>query len=262
MYVDRVKMGNYKKSGVPIGNLPIGSKVKFGTYKNNQIIWIIADKNHMGYPANSVTLISYDILSKNAFDAREFSNPNVDRAEYGNNRYVLSNIHQWLNKSGNPWFLKQHEYDIQPSGSAISGGDNYASFNGFLSSFNDNELSSILDTNLVVAKPTLDGGGSENFIAKVFLPSKSEVGLGNENGVIEGSQFTIFTDNNSRIAMFSGIADYWGLRSPYAIEHRIRIVSPTGVAAINAAYAGILGLRPCINLGFNALVEVVKWYRL
>ena len=88
-----------------LSNLTVGSKIKFGTYKVEQssiepIIWLIADKNHNGYPANSVTLLTEKIIDLRGFDAKEPSNSNTDRQKYGNNRYLHSNLRQWLNKSG------------------------------------------------------------------------------------------------------------------------------------------------------------------
>ena len=46
-----------------LSNLPVGALIKFGKHKVGSeeaqpIIWIVADKNHSGYPANSVTLIT------------------------------------------------------------------------------------------------------------------------------------------------------------------------------------------------------------
>ena len=43
-----------------ISNLPVGAKVKdnLSKYNGKPVIWKIADKNHSGYPSNTVTLIS------------------------------------------------------------------------------------------------------------------------------------------------------------------------------------------------------------
>ncbi len=47
-----------------------------------------ADKNHAGYPSNSVTLVTNQIIKMLCFDATEPSNGNSDRRNYGNNRYI------------------------------------------------------------------------------------------------------------------------------------------------------------------------------
>ena len=58
-------------------------------------------------------------------------------------------------------------------------------------------LAALLTTSLTVAKPSVDGGGSETFNDKVFLLSMAEVGLGSENGIAEGSLLALFNSNNS-----------------------------------------------------------------
>ena len=44
-----------------LSNLPLKSKVKFGKLYSKPIVWLVADKNHNGYPSNSVTLVSEKI---------------------------------------------------------------------------------------------------------------------------------------------------------------------------------------------------------
>lgn len=55
-------------------------------------------------------------------------------------------------------------------------------------------------------------------VDKLWLPSCIEVGTITSGAgyVNEGSQYPIFTDNNSRIKMYNGSASNWWLRSPYA----------------------------------------------
>jgi hypothetical protein len=64
-----------------ISSLPVGAKVKDTgtTYYGSPIIWQVADKNHSGYPANSVTLIAANILKIAAFDAKESGNSDSNR---------------------------------------------------------------------------------------------------------------------------------------------------------------------------------------
>ena len=86
-----------------LSNLPIGAKVKFGKHQVSTeaampIIWTIVAKNHQGYPANAITLHAEKIIDLRCFDARENTNADYDRRDYGNNRYSVSNIDQWLNK--------------------------------------------------------------------------------------------------------------------------------------------------------------------
>lgn len=256
MLADRVRMGSYKKSGIPISSLPIGSKIKYGSYKGAPIIWRIADFNHPGYPNNSVTLISDVILCEKAFDAKEPSNSDSDRQEYGNNRYAHSNLRQWLNKRGSPWYEAQHSADAPPNSSGVASNP-YDTEPGFLTEFTDDELSVLLETTLTVAKNKVtDGGGSETVVDKIFLASCTEVGFANENQIAEGVQFPIFTDDASRIAQHNGSNDYWWLRTPLASRSRdVRLVGSGGSRASRSAFSGSYGVRPLCNLKSDILVS-------
>ncbi len=77
-----------------LSNLANKSKIKFGSIYGKPIVWEIADKNHSGYPSNSVTLVSAQIIKMLCFDAKEPTNGDTGRRDYGNNRYIYSNIRQ------------------------------------------------------------------------------------------------------------------------------------------------------------------------
>ena len=68
-----------------LSTLAVGALVKdTGTlYNGKPIIWKIADRNHAGYPANSVTLITERIISLKCFDAIESGNSDSNRRSYG-----------------------------------------------------------------------------------------------------------------------------------------------------------------------------------
>ena len=165
-----------------LSNLPIGAKIKFGKYSVNgetaqSIVWLVVAKNHTGYPAESITLLSQKVIDIRAIDAKEPNNTNADRRTSGNNRYSQSNIDQWLNKSVANWFVAAHQYDTPPT-SAGTGGYNtgYDTRPGFLNAFSPDEINAILNT---VVKCTLayhDGAGYEDIIRKVFLPAFGELG--------------------------------------------------------------------------------------
>ena len=174
-----------------ISNLPVGAKVKFGKHSINgetpwDIIWAIVDKNHGGtpaYPTNSVTLASYYLVDIRAYDAVEPKNPlnasaSSTRAKFGNNYYSVSNIDQWLNSDAEAgqWYVARHSYDQSPDRSDYLDGETtqYASRPGFLKHFSTEEKDAILNTTLKVMKPDSDGGGTEEIVRKVFLPSRRE----------------------------------------------------------------------------------------
>lgn len=262
-------------TGIDISALPVGAKVKDTgtTYYGNPIIWQVADKNHSGYPANSVTLVAANILKIAAFDAKESGNSDSRRRSYGNNHYAFSNIRQWLNKSGSPWYVAQHSADAAPR----SGNVNYNPYDdqsGFLTDFSAQMKAALLDTTLTVAKATLDGGGSESVVDKVFLLSKQEVGLGSENNIAEGSLLALFSsDNSSRLCKptanavsnstytdinLSASQNWrWWLRSPVSSYPNIVCnVYSDGSSYNNPfAYHGNHGVRPALNLPSGILVS-------
>lgn len=258
-----------------LSNLPIGAKVKdLNTkYYGKPIIFQVIDKNHAGYPANSVTLITEQIITLKAFDAKEPSNPNTDRQNYGNNRYAHSNIRQWLNKDTSPWYAAQHSHDAPPNNSNVwSNYNEYEAEAGFLSNFSAELKLKLLPTTLTVAKAAVDGGGSETVQDKVFLLSRTEAGLGNENEIAEGTPFSIFNSDSARQAYPTAEAVsnseytstslnasqpwYWWLRTPNAgSAFYARDVGSSGSLASGSAFVGYRGVRPALNLPSDILVS-------
>lgn len=267
-----------------LSNLAVGSKVKFGKYQVNTeeaqpIIWTIVAKNHVStpaYPSNSVTLHAAEILDLRCFDAEEPSNSNSDRQKYGNNRYSVSNLDQWLNKdaAGGAWYSAAHSADHSPDTTAGTGGygTQYAARPGFLNGFTDDEKAAILSTTIRVVKPSIDGGSYEDVVRKVFLPSTTEVGLSNENSIAEGAAWGYYTSNTARIGYvtqqcFSNTpssskpsskttAWYWWLRTPrYSGANSARGVNSAGSLYNYNAYNGSNGVRPVLNLSSSQLVS-------
>lgn len=255
-----------------LSNLAVGSKVKFGSYSVNgeaaqPIVWTIVAKNHTGYPGNSVTLHTSEIIDLRCFDAKEPNNSNSDRQSNGNNRYSVSNIDQWLNKdaASGEWYSAAHSADHSPDNIAGSNsGTQYANHSGFLSGFTNDEKAAILPTTIRVVKPSEDGGSYEDIIRKVFLPSTTEVGLSNEHSIAEGKAWGYYKNNTARIGYITEqcydhtiassrpattTAWYWWLRTPYYSSlYQSRIVFSTGVLHTDNAYNGNTGIRPVLNL--------------
>lgn len=267
-----------------LSNIAVGSKIKFGKYQVNaetpqEIIWTVVAKNHQctpAYPTNAITLHAAEILDLRCFDAKEPSNSDSNRQNYGNNRYSVSNLDQWLNKdaAGGAWYVAAHSADHSPDTTAGTGGygTQYATRPGFLNSFTDDEKAAILSTTIRVVKPSVDGGSYEDVVRKVFLPSTTEVGLSNENSIAEGAAWGYYTSNTARIGYvtqqcFSNTPSsskpssetgtwYWSLRTPYySLTYFARGVNSDGRLNYGSAYRGHFGVRPALNLSSSLLVS-------
>lgn len=232
----------------------------------------MADKNHSGFPNNSVTLVTVQIIKMMCFDAKESANGNSDRRSYGNNRWIYSNIRQWLNSTAaaNAWYAAQHSADAPPSAANVWDGVNqYQTIAGFLNAFTTNERNALLSTNRVVGRSSTDGGGTETCTDKIFLLTYTEVGLSGD--VTAGSKLAIFSDNASRVATVTpecvansnyssnpaaNSAWYWWLADAYAgSAYRARLVLSDGALDWGSACLGFLGLRPACNLSSDLLIS-------
>jgi hypothetical protein len=254
----------------PISNLSVGAIVKsVNTKYNNSVIrFVIGHKT-----ADRVKLITEKIITLKCFDAREASNPNSARRDYGNNRYSQSNIDQWLNSAAGAWYSARHTYDAPPNNANVwSNYNEYDAEAGFLANFEEAFRNAILDTTIRVVKPSVDGGGYEDITRKVYLLSNTEVGLSNESGVAEGSKWDLFSDSSSRQAYPTAEAvsrsEYtssnlntsspwsWWLRTPNAgSSNNARFVSTGGALSNNRAYYGTGGVRPALELPLTVMVS-------
>ena len=87
-------------------------------------------------------------------------------------------------------------------------------------------------------------GGSYTTRDKLFLPSMTEIGLGSNGSVAEGSVLPLYdgatqTDRIKYDQAAQTTARYWWLRSPYSwITNRVRIVTPSGALDNISATAG------------------------
>lgn len=252
-----------------ISNLPIGAKVKFGKHSINgetaqDIIWLVVAKKHSGYPTNSITLQAASIIDLRSFDDPEPNNSDSERKTYGNNRYSVSNIDQWLNanEAAGSWYSAQHSSDTAPTQRETK----YAERPGFLYHLSTIERSVILPTTIRVVKPSIDGGGYEDITRSIFLPSITEVGLGNENNTAEGSVWEYYATNgatrrtstiSTQVYNYSkssnkptvGTGWKWWTRTPsYASTIAVREVSDYGAIVNDAASLWLYGIRPALNL--------------
>lgn len=262
-----------------LGSLAVGAKIKDAstTFLGSPIIWLKADKDHADYPSNSTTLIAEKILALRAFDAIEPNNTDSNRAKYGNNKYSVSNIDQWLNSdaAAGGWYSARHDADQAPTELTTHVSANtYTEDAGFLNGFSAFFKKNLLDTTLkTVLNTVTDGGSYESITRKIFLASTTEVGLANENSIAEGSILSLFSANTNadRIAYVTqecvddsdyssdpaaGAAWYWWLRTPSSSYSRnVRYVLSNGPLDSNIARSGFRGVRPLCNLSSDILVS-------
>ena len=246
-----------------LSNLATGAKVKFGSLHGATIVWMVVDKNHSGYPSNSVTVVSDQILRIMAFDAAE----NSASRYYGNNDYVYSNIRQWLNSAAaaGQWYTAQHSSDAPPSTDNLWNGVNpYDTIAGFLNGFTANEQAAILTTDVIMKQPSFNGGGTVTGQDKMFLMSGTEVGSSGTNASSAGKKLAYFTSDDRRKATVTAecVANsnydftpsagsngtYWTRDCDYFDDHMTYIINTSGKATNSNAYNGSNGLRPVCNL--------------
>ena len=255
-----------------LSNLPIGAKVKFGSHSIYEetaqpIQWLVVTKNTTSNgvnsrPANSVTLYARYVIDCRAFDAKEPNNPNSNRQSYGNNRYIYSNIAQWLNSSAErgKWYSPQHTYDNSPNSLCVDRSAEYDWKEGFLYNFTESERNAILLTTIATTKSSSDGSGDDISTAKVFLPSYSR----------EIAQWDYTTGGGDITSKLSQqVKDYskattrhetsWTRDARVSTTDKVDILGvdgKLGTGGVGAeAYCSVWGVRPVLNLPANQVVS-------
>ena len=232
-------------AGRLLSSLASGTKVKLGQWNGTDLQWKVARDTS----DQSIRLVleptSVSLLGNKMWDNKEPSNSDTNRRNYGNNRYIYSNIHQWLNATeATSWYTAQHSTDAAPD---------YSSQAGFLSGWSENHIAALDRATLTVSRSSTDGGGTETFVARVALISTAELGLQSGTG---GGRLDIFNSDGDR----STGANYW-TRTPYPTfsggAYRV-----TSAGAHAEGYLGNVhnahGVRPlCIPVS-TALVSTEK----
>lgn len=255
-----------------LSTIPVGAIVKSVNTKYNGAV--IRFKIGRQAP-DRVGLVTERIISLKCFDAKEPSNSNSDRRNYGNNRAAVANLLQWMNSAAGAgqWYSAQHSADAPPNNANVwSNYNEYEAEAGFLNGFEQDFRDALLDDTITVAKSSTDGGGSEQITRKVRLLTRTEVFGDTENGTAEGTQWPIFTDNNSRLAyptaeavskseyktssLSSSQPWWWWLLTPYAGNaSNVRRVYSGGYLNLDGAWNGYGGVRPALFLAPDTLVS-------
>ena len=195
--------------GKLLSSLPSGTKIKLGNYGGKDLQWKLARDTSNQALRLVLESVSVGVLGNKAFDNKEPRNSLAERREDGNNRYIWSNIHQWLNAtSGVNWYVAQHGEDAAPD---------YNNQVGFLNGWHPSELNVLKFEQWTVRKSNPDGGGIENFTSRVVLPSSSEFGI--ESNIDGSARLDIFNSDGDR-----AIGSMCYTRTPYVYDG-IRVVS-------------------------------------
>ena len=263
------------KSSIDIdfASLSLGSTFNLGKYQvASETPWDI-EWEIVHQESNYQIAMAKQILDLRPFDAKESSNSDSNRQKYGNNNWQYSNIEQWLNSdaSAGSWYSAQHSADAPPSSANIWVSNNvaynpYDTKPGFLYYWSNEEKSVLKDMTLTLANNTItDGGGSYTWTGKVWLPTYTQMSGNQNNSISEGTQFSKFTDDNSRIKTIhamcaannqycidkgktEGTAWYYWQSSAYpSYSSDSRDVrNDGGPDNADFAYGGLYGVVPCI----------------
>jgi hypothetical protein len=228
-----------------LSSLPIGATVHFHNRD-----WLVAAQDHPGYPSGSTTLIVKTSVDSMMFDNVDMMFDNVEpelNPYTGNNRYLLSNLRQWLNASGNDWYEPQHEYDTSPD---------YAVQPGFLGRFSSNDKKIIEPTTV---KTQFEGGSYDYTEDYFFLMSAKEAGITSFGWMgtppNEGESLPLFPDAESRRIPALPNRNYW-LRTLSPISPGLIIVDTEDGSVWGSFYASDrYSVRPLVNIAAGTMVE-------
>ena len=174
----------------------------------------------------------------------------IMRRAYGSNNWAESAARQWLNSSAaaNGWWQRQTIFDMVP---------NYANKAGFLAGLDPDFVDALGAVDITTARNTAYEmgdtlGGSYTTRDKLFLPSKTEIGLGSNGSVAEGSVLPLYdgatqTDRIKYDQAAQTTARYWWLRSPNPwFSNSVRAVAPSGALNDRSATDGYGLAAACV----------------
>ena len=258
--------------GPNLSALTVGSTFFLGKYQvESETPWDI--EWEIVHQTNDYQVaMTKQIIDLRPFDGKEPTNTDNNRKNYGNNNWQYSNIEQWMNSDQASWYSAQHTYDAPPSSANCyhySNGTTYNAYDthkGFLYYWSADEKALLRDMTLTLANNTVtDGGGSYTWTGKVWLPTYTQMGGGQNNSISEGEAFSKFTDDASRVKSLhdmvkanneyakvnnsSGNWWYWTSSAYPFYSYDVRNVHYDGsFDVISDAYGGDFGFAPCICL--------------
>lgn len=186
-----------------LSTLSVGDTVKFGTRWGTRTRFVITDKNHYGFPSNSVQLSNLYCDDTRCLDAREPTSSFLNVLDNGYNNVALSNLVQWMNSSSKNWYVAQHPADQKPDASHV-GVDPYDSIAGMLNEYDSREIAMMQSVSRTIRRNNNIGGSTTNNW-KVWLYDYAEVGAYNQDNNVYsyGTLFPYFKDPSKRTLYMS-----------------------------------------------------------
>ncbi len=248
---------NYANGTIPIGDLPIGSRVVDPSWEWDfrkgfdylplngieikPVYWIIVAKDHYEGLENHVTLLSEDLIGLHAFDTS--NNGDHEYSEFGYGHWGESGtanatrgIRPWLNSNG-----------IHAKA-------------GFYNAFDENFKNAVIRTTL----PNRDYKNGDIYftIDRVFLPSTTEIGdndyiYKNEIGTIYDYFFK--AAEAKRVASICGEPSMYWTRTPTkSYGFLVYLVGLEGEFFDYSAFTLTGGVRPAVNFKSEILVDGIE----
>ena len=171
----------------------------------------------------------------------------IHRARYGSNNYKESAIRQWLNSgaAAGGWWNSQTKFDLKSS---------YAGEAGFLHGMDRDFLDAVQEstvkcgTNNTWELPGWTKNAAYTVQEKFYLPSRPEVGLGDET-MDQGSVWSFYdgaADTDRIKRDFGSTARLWWLRSPHpSSAYSVRYVGSSGALYGYNACSGYSAAAAC-----------------
>lgn len=243
---------SYQKSDVTTGTITTyGANPQRPVVESN----IVVTEYNAETDTDAIDLGTFSADDKNYLTS---SNNCTRRAGHGSNRWKDSLERLWLNSTGKAvksgdstfsyWYVARTNFDLPPS-------ESVRKMAGFLHGFDAGLLACIQPVAVKTMLYAIDRVGTETFETtydRVWLQSMTELGLGNNDGVAEGSTFKYWLNNNAqadRIKYEGTTARYWWLRSPTPWNaSTVRYIYPSGVLSYTVAHDSS-GVVPACVLG-------------
>ncbi len=101
--------------------------------------------------------------------------------------------------------------------------------------------------------PLYNGSGAEDITRKVFAPTMTMVGCGDNHRVDEGFAWPIFTGRNNRKKTFNGSAAAWWLSSQYSSVNAWYVLTDGSAFISNPSYSD--GVVPAFLIPQSAQID-------